>query len=203
LTAVITIPLQQIRRRSISFFLWLTGNYWVYDAKAYNSDGSVAAKITQTVEVTGTETFQGHPSFDVDVGSGPTGGQLYFYSGSDLYAGFTGGINPNSQIMLRYPMSPGETFVISDTTYYASYRYREELIFRGNNQSVTVPAGTFSCYRFEHLSMSGNATKLDTQQIDEQFFSPGVGLIEINTYGKDTLAMKLGVSEQLTSYRVE
>ena len=178
------------------------GNYWIYENQTYNPDGSITDDITQTTEITGTKNFNEHPGFLADFGNGSPP-ITFFYSGSDLYEVAPGSIDPTPFLILRYPMNSGEVFVVPDTANHNSNPDQQQIIFRGSNEPVTVSAGTFNCYHFSELFLSGTRALSDTSEVQELFFSAGIGLIENKIYSKDPRKLALASLYQLKSYRVE
>ena len=184
------------------------GNYWIYDAKVFNPDGSVQGESTQTNEVLGTQTIQGHPAFTTDFDGSQ---EFLFFSGNDLMS--TPSDSSVPQIIIRYPMNMGQTITTVDTTIHFSFdttfseslRQKQTLTFSSIEQ-VTVPAGTFPCYHFEILSIINYSVFgsgfNDTGRV-HLFLSPGVGLVKELVFQNDSGRVTMQNSEELTSYRVK
>jgi hypothetical protein len=185
------------------------GNYWTYDQKVFNSDGSIQNETTQTNEIIGTQPVHGHQGFNADFGSGA--GILYF-SGSDLLQVQSDSSVP--QVMLHYPMYMGQTITLQDTTIVFKVdtavleilSQNVQLTFHSAGDQVIVPAGTFSCYHFENRSITayqgGTYGKTDTSSL-HLYYSPGVGLIRETVYASDSGTVKLVATQELMSYRVK
>ncbi len=182
------------------FFPVAYGDYWIYDSQSFDSTG-LNPRVTRTVEIIDSQMNLGHESFTVsDNGNNPY--SAYYFSGTGVYGIPNLVVKPaisSSYLVLRSPMSIGEKLVLMDTMI-EDVRLKRELIFKGNGESVTVPAGTFSCCRYESTLLYASPAYIDTAEIAESYYAPEVGLVEVKRYDKTGIV--LTSIDQLTSYRV-
>jgi hypothetical protein len=128
------------------------GNSWVYAVTEYSSDGTVKGTFPDTIRIVGSTTSQGAPAFEYTQQGADT--LLFYYSGSsDLYSVQRG----NASIALHYPMNIGDTYVLSDSIYPSGFEDKYVLILQSNNESVTVPAGSFSSVHYDQLEIEGTS----------------------------------------------
>jgi len=156
----------------------------------------------QTTEIIDTPLFNGHAAFAVDYGDGSPV-TLDYYSGSGLFTVPPSKNNPTAFMIMKYPLDSGETLIVFDSTTPDKNRNLVKMIYQGDKKTVTVPAGTFSCYQYDVISLEGIRPKLDTVGKQEYYLSPGIGIIENKIYGMDTPTMlSRDFVNELISYRV-
>ena len=155
-----------------SLFPLKIGNSWSVQVKEYSkSTGMLSGTDTTDILVTGNTTFKGLSAFSATFDGDP--GVIY-KSGNDLY--FVDMPSGFQQLVARYPMTIGQTDKVIDTLVDDT---RTRVFFKllSSNESVTVPAGTFSTYHFQEIDLSGKAEPLDTLGITNTYFTPGTGFI--------------------------
>ena len=183
------------------------GNEYNYHLTFYNSDGSIRTDTTQNVLVRSEQSVLGHPAFVGSVNGDTSGSKLFYYDGtSDLYRADSYGATYRIEKVLHSPMLIDQPFALSDTTYPDGSVYKTRLVLRSKNESVTVPARTFSCYHYDRIGLSKAPTSstFDTTGISKLFFAPGVGLVLEKDYTSTTNNVQRPIGKfELTSYIVK
>lgn len=186
-------------------FPMLVGNVWTYNDLQYDQSGAVTGEDTTQLHITGKRNFAGNDAFFLAIlGPGGPDSGLIYYAGSDLFS--VSSLNqqvPRSQRVLRYPMAAGETLIMHDTTYADTSRSERVLVFRGAGESVTVPAGTFSCYHFDNISIYGKPSSFDTTSKEMLYFAPNIGYILDEYYSRSGGTFYRGSRTELKSYKLK
>ncbi len=169
------------------------GDTWIVHGQTFDTTGKIITDATYPLlKILGTQQFQGQQAFQALSGiSSDT--LLFFISGTDLYQVTNFNAQPIIGQYLRYPMNAGETLSLNDST---------KLIFQGNNESVTVSAGTFSCYHFDNIVISGKAP-FDTLSMDRLYLASGIGIVQDKIYSADSKGIYLSLQLSLSSYTVK
>ena len=176
------------------------GDYWTNDIKQYDTNGFITKEQTQTQELIATTKRHGALGYVLDDGSSFQQG--YFYSDSDVFAFEASDTIFNSfGLFLRYPMTPGVPITLEDGIMFNDIYSHTELLFVGKGEEVTVPAGTFSCYHFENITIVTSPDFTDSTKM-VYYLCPGVGLVRETSWTKNSGTMKLENDQQLLSYRV-
>lgn len=183
------------------------GNEYHYHLNLYNADGSIELDTTQSVLLRRQQTIIGNTAFEVSVNGDTSGSVFFYYNGtSDLYRAYSYNAVFQIERVLHYPMEIDQPFALKDTTYPDGSVYKTRLVLRSKNESVTVPARTFSCYHYDKIGLSKTPTSstFDTTGIATLYFAPGVGLVLEKDYTSTTNnAQRLAAKFELTSYIVK
>ncbi len=143
-----------------------TGNTWVIRATLFDTTGTTMWTIYDTLVVGKDSLFGSETWYQF------TDKTIFFTNKSDgLWRMKTGSSPIAPALFFKYPANVGDSWTIpleNSTTYQVSVY--------ANDISVTVPQGTYSCYQYRFL----NNSKL----VEDNFLSPGVGLIAFDEYSK-------------------
>jgi hypothetical protein len=161
------------------------GNQLVSHYTEYNPSGQVTETGTSTSTV---------------VGDSVIGDTLWYlvedtYDGVDtsLWANFDDGAwsvvdtaSPPEQLMLKYPATVGDTYGYDQITVHV-----DDL-----DASVTVPAGTFTCYYYRvTVPVLGTIAKI--------WAAPNIGVVKAEQYDLYLFSMYLKVRFELESYTIQ
>lgn len=150
-----------------------SGNQWTWISSHYTSAGSLEREDTIGDFIGAPHTFDGNSGY-YPTSCGCAYGFLH-YSGNDLLV--YDSISKTSSIKLRYPMAPDESIIVVDSINREGLRLQGVLRMLSKNASVTVPAGTFNCVKYEELYRYGADGFLDTAYIIYKYYAPGVGAV--------------------------
>lgn len=183
-----------------TLFPLAVGDSWEYLQNDYNpTNGQIMQVDSFKDTIASAITYDGMPAFSVKENAVFL---TEYYSGTDLFAGQDNVSNPG--LILRYPMSVGETVVLTDTTYSNGERQRTSLTLLSTADTVVVPAGTFTSLRYRMAAEAGTAGALDTLAFIDNFYASGVGLVRLVGYSKSPGgADVLGFDKQLVRYSVK
>lgn len=173
------------------------GKQSTYHNEYYKTDGTVSGRDTVILIVDSTTIFNGIPAYAVHSYEKI----IYYYSGTDAYGSFQS--TPKPSLFLRYPMAINETLTLRDTTLNGGYRSKTILRYVGDNVSVTVPAGTFSCLHYQNIGFFGEDTgALDTSSRADMYLAIGIGFIKEDGIQKSLIdsVWRPSYSSQLASY---
>ncbi len=178
------------------------GYHWFYKTTNYTTSGMIKSSELFDLLIRGNQSYQGSSGFLYSANGDTTKYAILYYSGSrDVYSVQNGGV---PTLGLRYPMAVGETYVLVDTTYPGGSLNKAVLVFRGNNETITAPAGTFSCAHFDRIILGGTPANQDTNGITKEYYANGVGLVQKNSYGYDSnKKLYLNYSSVLQSYSLK
>lgn len=183
------------------------GNEWKYKAISLDFNGLPKGDTIEDRFIRGKAIFQNQTMYERSINGDTSGARIAFYGDTGNYfeASYNSGVQTITR-WLHYPMRIGETiryFDSSDATFIQQF----ELTLQSNNEVVDVPAGIFSCYHYREVWLIGRfQVNLDTLQIRESYFSPGVGMIREEDYQGDQMILtrpKHFRSLQLISYTVK
>ena len=174
------------------------GNVWALSREEYNADGSVEGRDTLRITIDSAGVLNGRQGF---YSTNPDG-ELFFvyYSGNDMYS--YGPSRDRTDLILHLPENFNEDFVTADTTYSGGYHSKSIMKLVSKNAPVTVPAGSFSTFKFESIHLYGQGV-LDTSSMSVLHFAPGVGLVFQQGYSYDSTIKTLRTKQELISYVVK
>jgi uncharacterized protein DUF3108 len=175
-----------------------SGNRWTYLVTQYTGGGGIQRIDTIGNVIGAPLTFNGNSGYYPSDCACKYG--FLHYSGNDLVAYDSS--DKTSSIVLRYPMGSDESIIVVDSIDQQGLRLQGTLRMLSTNASVTVPAGTFSCVKYEDLYLYGADTFLDTAQIIYRYYAPGVGLVmqEQYRYSPNDTPPQIEFSSKLLSY---
>jgi hypothetical protein len=160
------------------------GNYWVRERIVYDTSGVVSGSQIDTVKVLGDSLLQGERWFIVSRDGG-----RYLVTNRSTGLWIMGAGSPSMQY--EYPGEPGDTFVFTVNTSPVRVVHTDS--------SITVPAGTFSCYVYE---TSWPSSRVHVRWSES--FCPEIGFIgsESHQSQSDTSRLYLYGRIRLLSYRL-
>jgi hypothetical protein len=155
-----------------------SGNQWTYVVSQYTTGGGLQRVDTIGDFIGASYTFDGNSGYYPTACGCPYG--FLHYSGNDLL--IYDSTNKTSSIVLRYPMGADESIILVDSIDQQGLRLQGALRMLSRNSSVTVPAGTFNCVKYEELYLYGADNFLDTAQIIYKYYAHGIGLVMREQY---------------------
>ena len=181
------------------------GDLWTYHHQVFKDDGTILLDTTQDHLIRSQQMFQGTPTYEISV-AGDTLRDLQIYISGTSLLRLT---NINHVLLLKrilyYPSGIGKTIVISDSTIPTSQlETKVIMILRSDNESVTVPAGTFSCNHFDEYQLRGIAPALDTTPLFSIYLASGIGEIQEKDYALNSNHVQITRQwDQLVSYKLK
>ncbi|MDP4219636.1 MAG: hypothetical protein Q8916_06505 [Bacteroidota bacterium] len=182
------------------------GDSWTYHRQVLSPTGSVTFDTEDTLTLPNQITFQGQQAFQQNLTPIDTiGTEWYYYNGSsDIYSVH----HPQSDFeiahYLHYPMKVGESFILADdSTFARNYDDKTVLVLRSSNESVTVPAGSFSCVYFEKYGITTTSGVVDTEMFDKLYYASGVGLVMDKGFVKSAGVTYQQSEQDLVSFMVK
>lgn len=171
---------------------YVTGNYWIYRDTYFNSDGSVESIEEDSLAVFLSRTTNGETTIE--------------FSNGFVFRRTALGILNNDGLLYKYPSVVDDTFftryalpLTTDTSFLGDMmRFNE-----GVNVSVTVPAGTFQCYKYTTNTTKASNDTVIFKIIDH--FDANTGLIKSEMFTSTKLQqplIKLSMRE-LIRYKIE
>ena len=138
------------------------GNKWIAEYLEYN-DGGVSRRRLDTTSVERDTVIDGELRYMISVATGYVNRDdgLYMW-GLDRQLG-------SPVLFFKYPASVGDEIRPSS---HAGDSVWLVIRVRSVNESVTVPAGTFSCYHYVFATNTG-------QEISRSYLAPNVGFVKI------------------------
>jgi len=174
------------------------GNYWMYNVRQYDEKGMVIDSFYETVSVIDSQKDGGSMGYVVDYGTGHLG--LWSEYHGDLYV--VNDTNGNALPILRYPMNPGETVPLTKGVIHDLGKFEKNLKYFGENQSVVIPTGSYSCYHYETITMLDTSNRMQLYRTQDSYYAANVGLVEeVDSTVINGVMTRTEVRE-LTSYRV-
>lgn len=136
-----------------------TDNYWTAQNTVYDVQGN---------EYASSETTRWIVRYTIISGE-----RWYIDQSDDLYINQADGLHQrtdagSSYLFLKYPATVGQSYPANPVT-------NETIIVKATDTSITVPAGTYSCYMYERRT-AGSTTLVN------YFYSPNIGPIRFETW---------------------
>ena len=173
------------------------GNSWTYDDSLYDQHGVLSGTMTDTLRLTDTMSY-GNVIIYI-----PRDRKTYYVNRADglriRYDGYF-----DETFVAKYPSRPGDIFrhdqyiITKEPSPDPLGIAIGDLMVSSTNESVTVPAGTFICYKY-------NEDFYDTtrhQLVDRfnTFYAPNVGMIKSEDFHLDSASqtLKIAHTSQLT-----
>jgi hypothetical protein len=183
--------------QSGALFPLAKGDKWDYDMTMYATDGSIRATGTMSVQIDSIADVSGYPTFFGFTDGKYSGVSFYYRSASSLYKrqGST-----SDEPFLRFDIGKGEEAVLKDTTYEDGFIVKTHLVFRDSGITTTMKAGTFKCFKYDIIRLSGYGTSLDTGSVSAMLFARGVGLVTEDDSVKGPTSLYLKTRQELVSY---
>jgi hypothetical protein len=175
------------------------GNVWNYHLIEYRSSGQIKLEQDFTIRVVDSllDTSGNITYLTVTTLKNDTNVQ-YYNNGIDLYSGRKG--TSDIILRLRYPMAAGQTIVLSEIQGQG-YLSRYLLQYISSAESVTVPAGTFNCLRYDYIFLAGSSTStLDTVSTTTMYLALNTGMVEQKDYFYEGGSKYLRYHVRLLSY---
>ena len=147
---------------STTIFALVIGNQWIYQNYTYDSaSGTLILAARDTAKITRDTLIQGEKWFTSGNGS---------YSANRSDGNWEYDTISGMQLNFKYPAQVNDSYkvIIFDSGGHGSDTEKVKVL--SINQSVTVPAGTFSCVTYQWSNPTGDA--IATFQ-----FAPGIGLV--------------------------
>ncbi len=181
-------------------------NIWVFDHVDYNPDGSIKKEFTDSVQV--------YPDTKINPSNGITALDLNGQYVANLVAGFyiIGANIILPELWLKYPANVGDRFRDGPETmqlHFPTVQKPDSIVnltsvytVAAKNLSVTVPAGSFYCYKYE-TDFQDPVYHVTYYQVLE-YYSPNVGEIMREEYARDqSNTMKLASRQKLISKKLQ
>lgn len=159
------------------------GNQWLSHVTQYNSSGGIIDEFEASTIVTGDTVINDSTWYLVDDNAAGLGGILTnMDDGAWTYFPDS---TPAAALVLRYPASAGQSYPYYSVTVNID----------ATNASVTVPAGTFSCYYYRlSAPIIGTVGKI--------WAAPNIGVIKAEQYDLDFITVYLAARVELLSYGI-
>jgi hypothetical protein len=161
---------------------------WVYKF----TDGTSGQVANYTISLAGLTTFNGQSAYKLNNSEAPTDPSYISITGEGIADLGIAGEPDTNDWAVRFDLLPGQSKEFTAThnsgTNSGTERY---IIKRLDDQSVTVPAGTFNCavYQRTLLETGGSVTVGHVGDVDTTWYAPNVGPVKAtNQSGSGTLA---------------
>jgi hypothetical protein len=166
-----------------TLFPMKVGNTWTYQNINFGATMNDTSAMTVLVYANGTfGTTAGFYVSATDTAQGePDSNFFYFaaggtklYSVRDLMA-----LTPRSDLSFQYPMPAGDSLVMRDTIYSDSSHSRSVTYLISKAESITTPAGSFSCVHFlTNKYYADPGAQLTLEGTDHIYLAPNVGVVQ-------------------------
>jgi len=133
------------------------GNQWFFQLSYFDTSGNVLLTTTDSFKVFRDSTIANEQWF-----------VMSYYGGSTLVCtnrkdGFWSFERDSQYLILKYPATPNEIYPTIDATAR----------FVSSEAVLTVPKGTFTCYKYEHAWTRLNGFK------SYSYWKPGIGFVRV------------------------
>jgi len=155
--------------------------WFVTDVVEYNTSGAIIDEY-ETITTIYADTLIGDSVWMVldDVSSS---NNAYAVNRSDGVWYWSDTLSPPEALALKYPATAGQSYPFYEAT----------ITVVSTSASVTVPAGTFSCYYYEaNVPIIGTIAKF--------WVAPNIGIIQAEEYGINIIFPYLKTRTKLVSY---
>jgi hypothetical protein len=161
------------------------GNQWITNVIEYNENGQVVDEYTGTGIVVGDTVINSWNWYFLESDTGMTTDTSSWTNKTDGAWARTDSTGEPETLMLKYPAIAGESYPVYDVT----------VTVESIDASVTVPAGTFTCYYYRmHIPIFGT--------IGRVWAAPNIGLIRAEEYGLTLFGTYLAKEIELESYNL-
>lgn len=159
------------------------GNRWIYSISDYDSVHALRWTILDTIEIGAPTIHDGkiwYPYISITNRLNTLNDTLFYRNENDGLWGSFLVYSPHH--VYKYPAAIGDTFNINTSNFPDTSTLQRRFIQVGGLQDIiTVPAGTFSCIRYdEHYQILNpeNMNVLQDDVSDQSYVAPGIGLIK-------------------------
>lgn len=167
------------------------GTRWIYSVSQYDSAQTLRWTLLDTLQI-GTPTIHNgktwYPYVDISYRLSTLEDTLFYRNENDgLWAiMYLRLLNSKPYQLYKYPAIISDTFAT-----YTNYSFDSSTVYRqyeqvgGLQDIISVPAGTFSCIRYDtHLQSLDptNMTVLQDNIFTQSYVAPGIGLIKSINY---------------------
>jgi hypothetical protein len=153
------------------------GNYWVNKLTIYDRNGNLQKTSISTAKITFDSVWNGEKIYRMGNDENPSNNGSGFYLNriDGLYLWDIPNHAVKPELYWKYPANEGDKFIsLGDST----------LVERANIE-YKVPAGPFKCYKYSSVQIYHDKTLDDTTTYNF-YYSPGIGMIALETYNKKT-----------------
>lgn len=149
-------------------------NEWVYTKKYFDTTGAISSQSNTTLSIVKDSVRLGEKIY-------VNNQSVYFVNRTDGFWIFDiTGKSDNQYLLLKYPCKLNETYNGAPTIYRNGVPNVATVTVASLNESVTVPAGTFTCIKYVVESHDPATGKKDDRVIN--YCSPKTGLIIYERY---------------------
>ncbi len=175
------------------------GDRWTYHIEEWLNTNFKVTDTIGDIVVQEQAVFKGHQGYLYSLGD-TNNENIVYYSGSDL---FIVNESNSSTIVLRYPMTTNQKLVLTDTTYPDGSRLTKELVYRQDNEPITVPAGQISCVHYDRLVINYMQNIADTSLVRKLYFTKGIDFVLEEEFEKHQGKPFMIFRESLLSYSLK
>lgn len=174
---------------------FVTGNYWIYQTTTYLPDGSIDATHTDSVAILTTRMHEGTKLIEYsDAHTEEVRNSGIWHSGpGEIWYKYPAKENDVLYTLTSVPVKVGIETFSGDISRYVSKV----------DDIITVPAGTFSTYRYYlDITRTNNDTVL-SRRTDN--FSPNIGLVKSELYitSSETPPLYIIYRKELIRYHLQ
>jgi len=162
------------------------GNVFVGLVTTYNAGGGVVDTATQYTAVVADTVIDDWTWFVMGDEQGQPADTAYSTNRPDgLWTWSSPTADPpgDKQLALKHPANTGDSYPLQDFT----------VTVMSTSEALTVPAGTFSCYRYKVTALLGI-------KVGEIWAAPNVGIVRADVYGLSGFQVYLQTRMVLVSY---
>lgn len=158
------------------------GNTWVTEITEYNSSGQIIDEYLGTGIIVGDTLIEDWTWYLLETDTAGIDTSVTTNKADGLW-GITDSTTNPEVLLLKFPATVGETYPL----------YQATVAVEANDASVTVPAGTFSCYYYRvYVPIFGT--------IGRVWATPNVGIIRAEEYTLTLFGTYLSKTVELQSY---
>ncbi len=161
------------------------GNQWISDVTEYNSSGQVTAHYIDTGYI-GGDTIIVDTTWYLFLDEDSASVDTSIWTNKDDGAwSWTDSASAPQALFFKYPANPGDSYPLYDVT----------VTVESINESVTVPAGTFTCYYYRvHIPVYGTIGRI--------WVAPNIGIVRAEEYELTLFGTYLSRVVELVSYQL-
>jgi hypothetical protein len=157
--------------------------FWRY--RDSNASGGDSLEFSYVASGAGTYAGQATQTIDDSSPGVPDALRHYVVSGDGVkFIGFDDGTDNEvhtNDYGMKYAMAVGDSEVLNDTVTGTDPRTHQYRLERLANESVTVPAGTYNCAKFQRTTLAVSAGgEFAVGEVETIWFAPNVGIVKTN-----------------------